>query len=175
LQLREGDIVNVDVTCFVDGVHGDTNGTYVVGSTNEAARRLVQVTQECLRLGIAAVRPGRPISDIGRAIERHAAAAGYGVVREFVGHGIGQHFHTAPNVPHYFDPGATTVMQPGMVFTIEPMITMGTPRPLLWPNGWTAVTADGGWSAQFEHTMLVTSTGAEVLTARDGAAQLSGG
>ncbi len=166
--LRGGDIVNVDVTCFVDGVHGDTNATCVVGTTNEAARRLVQMTHECLQLGIGAVQPGRPLSDIGRAIERHAAAAGYGVVREFVGHGIGGLFHAAPIVPHYFDPGATTVMRPGMVFTIEPMITLGTPRPLLWPNGWTAVTADGGWSAQFEHTVLVTGAGAEVLTETDG-------
>jgi methionyl aminopeptidase len=162
--LADGDIVNIDVTAYIDGVHGDTNATFYVGDVDDESRRLVEVTRECRSLGIAAVRPGRPISDIGRAIEDHAHTHGYGVVRTFVGHGIGEQFHMAPSVPHYYDPAASTVMQPGMTFTIEPMITMGTWREKMWDNGWTAVTADGRRSAQFEHMMVVTDDGVEVLT-----------
>jgi methionyl aminopeptidase len=162
--LRDGDIVNLDVTVYVDGVHGDTNATFLVGSVDEESRRLVEVTRQCLERGIGAVRPGRPLSDIGRAIQSHAEANGYGVVRAFVGHGIGEQFHTALHVPHYFEPRVSTVMEPGMTFTIEPMITLGDWRHDLWDDGWTAVTRDGRRTAQFEHTLVVTDDGAEVLT-----------
>lgn len=162
--LADGDIVNIDVTVYLDGVHGDTNATFGVGRVDEASRRLVGVTRECLDVAIDAVRPGRPISDIGRAIETEAAGHGYGVVRAFVGHGIGEQFHGPPSVPHHFDAGARTIMEPGMTFTIEPMITMGTWRHVMWDDGWTAVTADGARTAQFEHTLLVTGTEAEILT-----------
>jgi methionyl aminopeptidase len=163
--LMEGDIVNLDITAYIGGVHGDCSATFFVGEVDEDSRRLVEVTRQCRDLGIAAVRPGRPISDIGRAIQAHAEAHGYGVVRTFVGHGIGEQFHLPPNVPHYYSAEASTIMQPGMTFTIEPMITMGTWREKMWDNGWTAVTADGRRTAQFEHTVVVTDAGAEVLTA----------
>ena len=162
--LVDGDIVNLDVTIYLDGVHGDTNATFLVGEVDEESRRLVQVTYECLMEGIAAVRPGQPISDIGAAIEAHARAGGYGVVRAFVGHGVARRFHGPPHVPHHYDPSATTVMQPGMTFTIEPMITLGTWRHVMWDDDWTAVTADKRRTAQFEHTLLVTDSGAEILT-----------
>jgi methionyl aminopeptidase len=162
--LGDGDIVNLDVTVYLDGVHGDTNATFAVGDADAASQRLIVVTRECLELGIAAVQPGRPVNDIGRAIQRHAEAAGFGVVRNYCGHGIGEVFHSRPQIPHYYEPSASTVMEPGMTFTIEPMITVGTWRHLDWDDGWTAVTADGGRTAQFEHTVLVTGTGVEVLT-----------
>jgi methionyl aminopeptidase len=162
--LRDGDIVNLDVTVYVEGVHGDTNATFLVGDVDEESARLVSVTRECLARGIEAVRPGRPVSDIGKAIEAHAGAHGYGVVRAFVGHGIGEQFHTSLHIPHYFEPRVSTVMEPGMTFTIEPMITLGDWRHDLWDDGWTAVTRDGRRTAQFEHTLLVTDDGAEVLT-----------
>jgi methionyl aminopeptidase len=162
--LGEGDIVNLDVTVYLDGVHGDTNATFGVGNIDDASQRLILVTRESLEKGIAAVAPGRPISDIGRAIQRHAEAAGFGVVRDYCGHGIGEVFHSLPQIPHYYEPSARTVMEPGMTFTIEPMITLGTWRHVLWDDGWTAVTADGCRTAQFEHTIRVTETGAEVLT-----------
>ncbi|HEY3811102.1 MAG TPA: type I methionyl aminopeptidase [Acidimicrobiales bacterium] len=162
--LEDGDIVNIDVTAYLDGVHGDCNATFGAGEVDADSRMLVEVTRQCRDLGIAAVRPGRPISDIGRAIESHAHAHRYGVVRMFVGHGIGEQFHIPPNVPHYFTAEAATVMQPGMTFTIEPMITMGGWREKMWDNGWTAVTADGRRTAQFEHTLVVTEDGADVLT-----------
>jgi methionyl aminopeptidase len=162
--LEDGDIVNIDVTAFIDGVHGDCNATYYVGDVDAESRRLVEVTRECRQRGIEAVKPGRPLSDIGAAIEDHAHANGYGVVRMFVGHGIGEQFHTSPSVPHYYTPEASTIMEPGMVFTIEPMITVGTWREKMWNNGWTAVTADGRRTAQFEHTILVTDDGAVILT-----------
>ncbi len=167
--LQEGDIVNLDVTLFVDGVHGDTNATFFVGEVDPASRQLVEVTLECLWLGIDAVRPGRPVSDIGLAIEGHARKHRYGVVRAFIGHGIGEQFHTDLQILHYYDPNATTVLRPGMTFTIEPMITMGSWRHVMWDDGWTAVTADGRRTAQFEHTVLVTETGVEVLTLTEGA------
>jgi methionyl aminopeptidase len=163
-RLGDGDIVNLDVTVYREGVHGDTNATFFVGRPSEATRRLVEVTEQCLERGIAAVRPGRPISDIGRAIEDHATAHGFGVVRTFVGHGIGEQFHTDLQIPHYYTPQARTVMEPGMVFTIEPMITQGSPREVVWDDGWTAVTEDRKLSAQFEHTILVTRHEAEILT-----------
>ena len=166
--LADGDIVNLDVTVYLDGVHGDTNATFPVGTVDPASQRLVDVTRECLDRGIGAVRPGRPVSDIGRAIAEHAESHGYGVVRAFVGHGIGEQFHTDLHVPHYFEPAVDTVMEPGMTFTIEPMITMGDWRHVLWDDGWTAVTGDGRRTAQFEHTLVVTEDGAEVLTLCDG-------
>lgn len=162
--LVDGDIVNLDVTIFLHGVHGDTNATFPVGTIDPASERLIRVTRECLDRGIAAVRPGRPLSDIGRAIQTHAEAAGYGVVRAFVGHGIGEEFHADLQVPHYFDARATTLMEPGMTFTIEPMITIGSWQHRLWNDGWTAVTADLRRTAQFEHTLLVTDDGVEILT-----------
>jgi methionyl aminopeptidase len=162
--LVDGDIVNLDVTIYMDGVHGDTNATFLVGDVDEESRRLVAVTHECLLRGIEAVRPGRPISDIGAAIEAHAHAGGYGVVRAFVGHGVARQFHGPPQVPHHYDGSATTVIQPGMTFTIEPMITLGTWRHVMWDDGWTAVTADRRRTAQFEHTLLVNDAGAEILT-----------
>jgi len=167
--LQGGDIVSVDVTIYLDGVHGDCCATFAVGEVDEASRRLMQATRESLELGIAAVRPGWPISDVGRAIESHATAGGYGVVRAFCGHGIGEEFHLEPQVLHYYDPGASRVMEEGMTFTIEPMLTMGTWRHVEWPDGWTAVTADGKRAAQYEHTVAVTTSGAEVLTSLPGA------
>jgi methionyl aminopeptidase len=166
--LRDGDIVNIDVTLWIDGVHGDTNATFPVGEVDEDSRRLIDVTRRCTELGIAAVRPGRPISDIGRAIQDHAEAHGYGVIRDFVGHGIGEQFHTDLHIPHYFTPSADTVMEVGMTFTIEPMIAMGTWRQVMWDDGWTSVTADLRRTAQFEHTLAVTGDGAEILTVPPG-------
>jgi len=162
--LADGDIVNIDVTVFVDGVHGDTNATFCVGDVDKESRRLVRVTEECLELGIEAVGPGALLSDNGRAIETHAHAAGFFVVRAFVGHGIGEVFHGPPQVPHYYERAMSTVLEPGMVFTIEPMITMGSVQPMIWSDGWTATTSDGSRTAQFEHTVLVTDTGVDVLT-----------
>jgi len=162
--LVEGDIVNLDVTVYVDGVHGDTNATFPVGRVDPRSAALIRVTAECLDDAIAAVTPGAPLSDIGRAIERHAHANGFFVVRAFVGHGIGEVFHGPPQVPHYYERGARTLMEPGMTFTIEPMITMGSVDPVIWDDGWTAVTSDGARTAQFEHTVLVTDTGVDVLT-----------
>ena len=162
--LVQGDIVNLDVTIYLDGVHGDTNATFGVGEIDPASRQLIQVTRECLDKAIAVVGPDVPLNEIGRAIQTHAEANGFGVVRAFVGHGIGDTFHMAPQVPHYFDPRATTRMQPGWVFTIEPMITMGDRHHRMWDDDWTAVTVDGSRTAQFEHTVLVTEQGADVLT-----------
>lgn len=168
-KLAEGDIVNIDVTCFVGGVHGDTNATFGVGKIDTESRELIRVTEECTWRGIEAVQPGRPLSDIGRAIEDHAKLHKLGVVRAFVGHGIGEQFHTDIQVLHYFDSRNSVVMRPGMTFTIEPMITLGTWQHKMWDDDWTAVTADGKRTAQFEHTVLVTETGAEVLTGGAGA------
>jgi methionyl aminopeptidase len=162
--LEDGDIINIDVTAYIDGVHGDCSATFLAGDVDAESSALVDVTRQCRDLGIAAVRPGRPISDIGRAIEAHAGAHGYGVVRMFVGHGIGEQFHGSPSIPHYYTPEAATIMEPGMTFTVEPMITLGTWREKMWDNGWTAVTADGRRTAQFEHTLLVTDDGVDVLT-----------
>ena len=162
--LRDGDIVNIDVTVFLDGVHGDTNATFEVGTVDPESHRLISVTKECMWLGIEAVRPGRPVSDIGRAIQDHAFKNHFEVIRAFIGHGIGEQFHTDLQILHYYDPSATTVMRPGMTFTIEPMISAGTWKHQLWSDGWTAVTPDGKRVAQFEHTVLVTDDGSEVLT-----------
>jgi methionyl aminopeptidase len=164
--LQDGDIVNLDVTCYVGGVHGDTNATFLVGNVDPASRDLVKVTEECMWYGIEAVRPGRPLSDIGRAIEQHAKKHKLGVVRAFIGHGIGEQFHTDIQVLHYYDERANMIMRPGMTFTVEPMITLGTwQHKMAFDDDWTAVTADGKRTAQFEHTLLVTDDGVDVLTA----------
>ena len=163
-QLEGGDIVNLDITIYLDGMHGDCSATYAVGEIDEESKRLVRVAEECLNLGVEAVKPGWPFNAIGRAIEAHAKRHGYGVVRAYCGHGIGEVFHTDLQVPHYFDAEATDLMEEGMIFTIEPMITAGTWRHKDWDDGWTVVTADGKRTAQFEHTILVTKDGAEVLT-----------
>jgi methionyl aminopeptidase len=162
--LVDGDIVNLDVTIYLDGVHGDTNATFLVGDVDPDSRRLVEVTRECLDRAIGEVRPGRPFNVIGKAIQEHAEGNGFGVVRSFVGHGIGRQFHTDLHVPHYYEPRLTTLMEEGMTFTIEPMITMGAWEHDLWDDGWTAVTVDRRRTAQFEHTLVVTADGAEVLT-----------
>ncbi len=163
--VQDGDIVNIDVTAYVGGVHGDTNATFLAGDVDEDSRLLVERTREALERGIKAVRPGREINVIGRVIEKYAARFGYGVVREFTGHGVGPAFHTGLVVPHYdAAPAHDTVIEPGMVFTIEPMLDLGTADWEMWDDGWTVVTADRSRSAQFEHTLLVTDTGAEVLT-----------
>jgi methionyl aminopeptidase len=166
-QLTDGDIVNLDVTIFLEGMHGDTNATFAVGDIDAESQRLVEVTRECLDRAIAVVGPDVPLNEIGRAIQTHAEGAGFGVVRAFVGHGIGDTFHTAPQIPHYYDPRLTTRMQPGWVFTIEPMITLGSWRHRMWDDDWTAVTSDYSRTAQFEHTLLVTDEGADVLTIID--------
>jgi methionyl aminopeptidase len=162
--LADGDIVNIDVTVFHDGVHGDTNATFLVGDVDAESRRLVRETRACMYAGIGAVKPGAHVYDIGRAIEDHAKSQRLGVVREFIGHGIGEQFHGGLQILHYFDPRADTEIEVGMTFTIEPMITLGSPDLWVWDDGWTAVTRDGSRSAQFEHTMVVTETGAELLT-----------
>jgi methionyl aminopeptidase len=163
-RLRDGDIVNVDITAYVDGVHGDTDATFLVGEVSEEDRLLVERTEEALRRAIAAVRPGRPVNVIGRVIESYARRFGYGVVREFTGHGIGTAFHSGLVIPHYDDPRADRIIEEGMTFTIEPMLNLGTPQWRMWDDGWTVVTADGRRSAQFEHTILVTSGAPEILT-----------
>ncbi len=163
-QLAEGDIINCDVTVFLNGMHGDTSRMFLVGSVDDASRLLVERTHDCMMRGISTVGPGIQVREIGRAIQAHAESFGYGVVRDFVGHGIGDTFHELPNVPHYDSPQATLVLVPGMTFTIEPMINIGTHKALMWDDDWTAVTADGSRSAQFEHTVLVTDDGVEILT-----------
>ncbi len=173
--LVDGDIVNCDMTVFIGGVHGDCSETVFIGQPDAAARRLVETTYECLEAGIAAVRPGLPVHEIGRAIASVAHAQGYGIVEAFAGHGIGEHFHMDPTVPHYFDATANDVMQAGMTFTVEPMLNEGSPDCTVLADGWTAVTIDGGRSAQFEHTLLVTEEGAEALTRRDGPPWFQGG
>ena len=162
--LREGDIVNVDVTAYIGGVHGDTDATFLVGAVDEESRLLVERTREAMMRAIRAVAPGRQINVIGRVIESYARRFGYGVVRDFTGHGIGTAFHSGLVVPHYDEPRYDSVMQPGMTFTIEPMLTLGTIEWDLWDDGWTVVTKDRRRSAQFEHTVLVTDAGAEILT-----------
>jgi methionyl aminopeptidase len=162
--IEDGDIVNVDVTAFLDGVHGDTNQTFCVGNVSEEVRLLVDRTREATMRGVKAVAPGRPINVIGRVIEAYAKRFGYGVVRDFGGHGIGESFHSGLFVPHYDNPDLTSVMEPGMTFTIEPMITLGTYRHDIWADGWTVVTKDRRWTAQFEHMVVVTESGHEILT-----------
>jgi methionyl aminopeptidase len=166
--VREGDIINIDITAFKDGVHGDTDATFLVGEVDEESRLLVERTHEAMMRGIKAVRPGREINVIGRVIESYAKRFGYGVVRDFTGHGIGTAFHSGLVVPHYdAAPRYAEVMEPGMTFTIEPMLNLGTHEWEMWDDGWTVVTRDRRRSAQFEHTLVVTETGAEILTLAD--------
>jgi methionyl aminopeptidase len=162
--VQDGDIVNVDITAFIGGVHGDTNATFLAGEVSEEARLLVERTHEATLRGIRAVRPGRQLNVVGRVIESYAKRFGYGVVRDFTGHGIGETFHSGLYVPHYDKPDLDVVIEPGMTFTIEPMITLGTHEYDMWDDGWTVVTKDRRWTAQFEHTILVTDAGAEILT-----------
>ena len=165
--LKDGDIINIDVTPIVEGYHGDTSKTFLVGNPSPTAQKLVEVTQECLRLGIAEVKPGAKIGDIGAAIQEYGESFGFSVVRDFVGHGISNIFHTAPDVPHYGIRGRGKKLRAGMVFTIEPMINEGTHEAQMLGDGWTAVTSDRLLSAQFEHTIAVTEDGVEILTLPD--------
>lgn len=163
--VEDGDIVNIDVTAYIGGVHGDNNATFLAGDVDEESRLLVERTRESLTRAIKAVVPGREINVIGRVIEKYAARFGYGVVRDYTGHGVGPAFHTGLVIPHYdAAPAYDTLIEPGMVFTIEPMLNLGTPDWVMWDDDWTVLTADGRRSAQFEHTLLVTDTGAEILT-----------
>ena len=162
--IEDGDIVNIDITAYINGVHGDTNATFLAGDVDEESRLLVERTHEALMRGINAVKPGRRLNVIGRVIESYAKRFGYGVVRDFTGHGIGTAFHSGLIVPHYDTPLYDDEIQVGMTFTIEPMLNLGTYEWVMWDDGWTVVTKDGRRSAQFEHTLLVTPTGAEILT-----------
>jgi len=162
--VSDGDIVNLDITAYIGGVHGDTNGTFLAGNVDEESRLLVERTHEAMMRGIRAVAPGRSMNVIGRVIESYAKRFGYGVVRDFTGHGIGTTFHSGLIVPHYDDPGSSVTIETGMTFTIEPMLTLGAITYDVWPDGWTAVTRDRKRTAQFEHTILVTEDGHEILT-----------
>jgi methionyl aminopeptidase len=164
--LKEGDIINVDVTHIFEGFHGDTSATFFVGKPSPRAKHVTEVARRCLDLGIEQVRPGARIGDIGAAIQEYAEAQGCSVVQAFVGHGIGRRFHEDPQVPHYGQRGRGARLKPGMTFTIEPMINLGTHEVRILEDDWTAVTTDGELSAQFEHTLLVTLTGVEILTQR---------
>ena len=163
-RVEDGDIVNIDITAYLDGVHGDTNATFLAGDVDEESRLLVERTREALERGIKAVRPGRRINVIGRVIESYARRFGYGVVRDFTGHGIGTSFHSGLVIPHFDTDFYDDEIEVGMTFTIEPMLNLGTHEWEMWDDGWTVVTKDRRRSAQFEHTLLVTATGAEVLT-----------
>jgi methionyl aminopeptidase len=163
-ELVDGDICNIDITAFIGGVHGDTNATFLAGDVREEARLLVERTHEATMRAIRAVRPGRPLSVVGRVIESYAKRFDYGVVRDFTGHGISTSFHSGLIVPHYDDPRIDVELREGMTFTIEPMLTLGTYQHEMWDDGWTAVTRDRRWTAQFEHTIVVTADGAEILT-----------
>jgi methionyl aminopeptidase len=162
--LKDGDIINIDVTPIVDGYHGDTSKTFFVGTPSPVAKKLVDVTYESMMRGIAAVKPGARIGDIGAAIQEYAEAQGFSVVRDFVGHGVNTTFHTAPQIPHYGTRGKGKKLRPGMVFTIEPMINEGTWEAQVLEDGWTAITKDSKLSAQFEHTVAVTQVGVDILT-----------
>jgi methionyl aminopeptidase len=164
-KLKDGDIVNIDVTVVVDGWHGDTSRMFLVGDVPLKAKKLVDVTYECLMLGIEAARPGATLGDVGHAIQAHAEKNRMSVVRDFCGHGLGLNFHDAPNVVHLGRPGRGVTLRPGMFFTIEPMINLGRPEVKLLDDGWTAVTRDRSLSAQFEHSIGITDTGAEIFTA----------
>lgn len=162
--LREGDIANIDVTVVVDGWHGDHSRMYALGEIAPRARRLIEITYEALERGIAAVKPGARLGDVGHAIQSHVEQARCSVVRDFCGHGLGRIFHDAPNIVHFGRPGTGEVLKPGMFFTIEPMVNLGKPQVRLLPDGWTAVTRDKSLSAQCEHSMGVTETGSEIFT-----------
>ena len=167
-RLKEGDILNIDVTPQVDGWHGDTSRMFIVGETAIKARRLVEITYECLMLGIEQAKPGNHLGDIGYVIQRHAEKHRYGVVRDFCGHGLGQVFHDSPEVVHVGRPGTGPELKPGMFFTIEPMINIGKPGVKMLDDGWTAVTRDRTLSAQFEHSIGITETGCEIFTKSPG-------
>ncbi|MDT7555306.1 MAG: methionyl aminopeptidase [Pseudonocardiales bacterium] len=162
--IEDGDIVNIDVTAFIGGVHGDTNATFLAGDVDEESRLLVERTREATMRAIKAVRPGRELSIVGRVIESYARRFGYGVVREYTGHGIGRSFHGGLVVLHYDEPSVHIPLEPGMTFTIEPMITIGSSDNERWADNWTVVTKDRSRTAQFEHTVLVTAEGSEILT-----------
>ena len=162
--LEDGDLVKIDLTAYVDGVHGDNCATYHCGEVDEESRLLAERTEEAMLRGIKAVRPGRQVNVIGRVIEKYARRFGYGVVRDYTGHGVHSSFHSGLVIPHYDEPRHDTVIEAGMTFTIEPMITLGTHEWTMWDDDWTVLTADGSRVAQFEHTIAVTDTGAEILT-----------
>ena len=162
--LRDGDIINIDVTPILNGYHGDTSRTFLVGEVSPQAKRLVEVTQESMYRGIQAVKPGARIGDIGAAIQTYAEGEGFSVVRDFVGHGVHRIFHTEPQIPHYGTAGKGKKFSPGMVFTIEPMINVGSYEVELLADGWTAITKDRALTAQFEHTVVVTKEGVDILT-----------
>ncbi len=164
-RLKDGDIVNIDVTCVLDGWHGDSSRMYLIGDVPLRARRLVDTTYEAMMRGIAAAKPGNTLGDIGHAIQRYAEGQRYSVVRDFCGHGLGRKFHTAPSVIHVGRPGAGLVLKPGMFFTIEPMINIGRADVKVLEDGWTAVTRDRSLSAQFEHSIGITEDGCEIFTA----------
>jgi methionyl aminopeptidase len=165
LEIQDGDIVNIDVTAYLDGFHGDSNKTFKVGNVSEEVSLLVDRTKEALDRAIASVMPGRQINVIGRTIESFAKRFNYGVVRDFTGHGIGEAFHSGLVIPHYdAAPNYSNTMEVGMVFTIEPMLTLGTHDWDMWPDGWTVATKDKSMTAQFEHTLVVTESGAQILT-----------
>ncbi|XOZ34885.1 type I methionyl aminopeptidase [Halomonadaceae bacterium KBTZ08] len=166
--LKNGDILNIDVTVIKDGYHGDTSKMFVAGTAHPAAERLNRVTRECLFRGIEMVRPGATLGDIGAAVQKHAEANHYSIVREYCGHGIGKGFHEEPQVMHFGKPGTGLELQEGMTFTIEPMVNQGKRHSKVLPDGWTVVTRDRKLSAQWEHTVLVTADGYEILTLRDG-------
>ncbi|MFM9376329.1 type I methionyl aminopeptidase [Gordonia sp. VNK21] len=165
--VQDGDIVNIDVTAYIDGVHGDTNATFLAGDVSTEHRELVERTRIATERAIKAVKPGRELNVVGRVIEAYAHRFGYNVVRDFTGHGIGETFHNGLVVLHYDEPSVDTVIEPGMVFTIEPMINLGSLDWEMWDDDWTVLTVDRRWTAQFEHTLVVTDTGAEVLTLPD--------
>ncbi|MFT4125842.1 MAG: type I methionyl aminopeptidase [Gordonia sp. (in: high G+C Gram-positive bacteria)] len=165
--IADGDIVNIDVTAYIDGAHGDTNATFLAGDVSPEARDLVERTRIATERAIKAVKPGRELNVIGRVIEAYANRFGYHVVRDFTGHGIGETFHNGLVILHYDQPNVETIIEPGMVFTIEPMINLGGLAWEMWDDDWTVVTADKRWTAQFEHTLVVTDTGAEILTLPD--------
>ncbi|WP_031341806.1 type I methionyl aminopeptidase [Novosphingobium lindaniclasticum] len=162
--IKDGDIVNIDVTPLLDGWHGDTSRMYLAGDVSLKARRLVDVTYDCLMIGIEQAKPGNRVGDIGAAIQAYAESFRYGVVREFCGHGLGRLFHDAPEVVHAGRPGTGPLLKPGMFMTIEPMINLGKPPVKLLADGWTAVTRDKSLSAQFEHSIGITETGCEIFT-----------
>jgi methionyl aminopeptidase len=162
--LEDGDIVKIDLTAYIGGVHGDNCATYFCGDVDEDSRLLTERTEEAMNRAIKAVRPGRQVNVLGRVIESYAKRFGYGVVRDYTGHGVHSSFHSGLVIPHYDEPRYDTVMQAGMTFTIEPMITLGTEDWVMWDDNWTVLTADGSRTAQFEHTLVVTDTGAEILT-----------
>jgi len=162
--MEDGDIVNVDISAYLDGVHGDTNGTVIVGQADSEVELLVERAKEAMMRGIRAAKPGREVNIIGRAIETYAKRFNYGVVRDFTGHGVGTSFHSGLIIPHYDEPAYRDIIEPGMVFTVEPMLTLGSQDWDMWNDDWTVTTKDKSFTAQFEHTVLITESGAEILT-----------